>query len=244
MQWSGEGLVIGVRRHGEASVILEAMVEGRGRHLGLVRGGRSRRLAATLQPGNSVALTWRARLEDHLGAYTVELVKARAARLIEDRLQLYASQLLCDHLRLLPERDPYDLMLAAALEVLEGPSDPAGLGVGLARFELTLLEELGFGLDLSRCAVTGAREGLTHVSPKTGRAVSRAAARPYLDRLLPLPAFLLADVPAGPDDLAEAYALTGFFLMRHVWQARDMAEPTMRQPLVRLLTAAPAILPL
>ena len=112
MQWTGEGLIIGVRRHGETSVIAEVMVAGRGRHLGLVRGGRSRKLAATLQPGNTVQLTWRARLEEHLGTFAVELLDARAAELIADRTRLYASQLLCDHLRLLPERDPHDRLLA------------------------------------------------------------------------------------------------------------------------------------
>ena len=103
MQWSGQGLIIGVRRHGESSVIVETMVAGKGRYLGLVRGGRSSKLSATLQPGNTVQLTWRARLEEHLGTFSVELIDARAADLIADRQRLYASQLICDHLRLLPE---------------------------------------------------------------------------------------------------------------------------------------------
>jgi DNA repair protein RecO (recombination protein O) len=241
MQWTGEGLLIGVRRHGETSVIAEAMVAGRGRHLGLVHGGRSKRLAATLQPGNSVQLTWRARLEDHLGVFTLELIAARAAGLIGDRRRLYASQLLCEHLHLLPERDPHDVLLAAALAVLDGPVTAAGLGVALARFELTLLEELGFGLDLSSCASTGATEDLTHVSPRSGRAVSRAAAEPYLDRLYRLPGFLVADEPAGPGDIADAFALTGHFLAQHVWGARGMRPPAVRDMLVPLVTENAAI---
>ncbi|HHY49354.1 MAG TPA: DNA repair protein RecO, partial [Alphaproteobacteria bacterium] len=149
MQWSAEGLIIGVRRHGETSVIAEAMVEGHGRHLGLVRGGRSRKLAATLQPGNLVQLTWRARLEEHLGTFAVELTQARAADLIANRTRLYASQLLCDHLRLLPERDPHDRLLGMAVHALDPDRSELSIGAALVSFELTLLEELGFGLDLS-----------------------------------------------------------------------------------------------
>lgn len=231
MEWSGEGLLIGVRRHGETSVIAEAMVLGRGRYLGLVRGGRSRKQAATLQPGNSVQLVWRARIEDHLGSFNIELLQARAAELIADRQRLYASQLLTEHLRLLPERDPHDRLLFETLRLLDEPVD----GAALARFELLLLEELGFGLDLETCAVTGAIEGLTHVSPKTGRAVSREAAEPYKDRLLRLPTFLRARGNASPSDIADAFALTGHFLEMHVWRARGIEPPAIRNDLVEML---------
>ena len=235
MQWTGEGLIIGVRRHGETSVIAEVMVEGRGRHLGLVRGGRSSKLAATLQPGNLVQLTWRARLEEHLGTFVVELTGARAADLIADRTRLYASQLLCDHLRLLPERDPHDRLLAMAVDALDPERSKLSLGAALARFELTLLDELGFGLDLSACAVTGATEDLTHVSPKSGRAVSRTAAEPYLSKLLELPAFLVDAGDASARDLRAAFHLTGYFLDRHVWSAREMDAPPMREALIDAL---------
>lgn len=234
MEWTGEGLIIGVRRHGETSVIAEVMVEGRGRHLGLVRGGRSTKLAATLQPGNSVQLTWRARLEEHLGTFNLEVTDSRAAGLIADRTKLYACQLLCDHLRLLPERDPHDRLLGLTIRILDGT--PLETGTALARFELTLLDELGFGLDLSSCAVTGVTRGLSHVSPRTGRAVCLEAAAPYLDRLLELPAFLISDAVATPDDLAAAFALTGHFLDTHVWSARSVDPPATRSSLVSILT--------
>lgn len=238
MEWSGEGLIIGVRRHGESSVIAEVMVEGRGRQLGLVRGGRSSRLAATLQTGNSVELTWRARLEEHLGLFTrTELTDARAARLIADRTLLYASQLLCDHLRLLPERDPHDRLLGLVIRILDGNLDPLALGMALARFELTLLDELGFGLDLSSCAVSGGTRGLSHVSPRTGRAVCLPAAAPYLDRLLVLPRFLLEETSADFHDLAAAFSLTGHFLFMHVWAARSLDPPSTRAALIGLLAA-------
>jgi DNA repair protein RecO (recombination protein O) len=237
MEWTGEGLIIGVRRHGETSVIAEVMVEGRGRHLGLIRGGRSAKLSATLQPGNLVQLTWRARLEEHLGTFAIELIRGRAAEFIADRTKLYASQLLCDHLRLLPERDPHDRLLGLAVHALEGERSPLELGATLASFELTLLDELGFGLDLSSCAVTGVTEGLTHVSPKSGRAVSLAAAAPYLGRLLELPAFLIGKAAvSGPADLAAAFALTGYFLDVHVWLPRQLEPPATRDALVQILS--------
>ena len=232
MEWTGEGLLIGVRRHGESSVIAEAMVAGRGRHLGLVRGGRSRRLSPVLQPGNTIQLTWRARLEDQLGMFTVELLEARAAALIEDRTRLYLSQLVCDHLRLLPERDPHDRLLGMALRLIDGRPD----GTDLARFELAVLDELGYGLDLSQCAVTGVTDDLTHVSPKSGRAVSRAAAEPYRDRLLALPSFLTSRGNAGPSDIAAALRLSGHFLEVHVWGARQIEHPSTRDALVDILS--------
>lgn len=232
MEWTGEALMIGTRRHGEAGLIVEAMVVGRGRCLGMVRGGRSPRLAPTLQPGNSVQVTWRGRLEDHLGTFTVELLQARAADLIADRKRLYLAQTICEHLHLLPERDPHDRLLAMALNLIDHPPDAAAL----ARFELALLEDLGFGLDLERCAATGATADLTHVSPKTGRAVSRAAAEPYKDRLLKLPSFLFERGNASPDDLKAALRLTAHFLDMHFWSARRRDPPATREPLIDLLT--------
>ena len=232
MQWSGEGLLIGVRRHGETSVIAEVMVAQKGRTLGLIRGGRSTKLAATLQAGNTVQVTWRARLEQHLGTFTIELIDARAADLIADRTRLYACQLLCDHLRLLPERDPHDRLLAAAVNALD--EKPArDLAIELARFELALLDDLGFGLDLGACAVTGTTDDLTHVSPKTGRAVSREPAKPYCDRLLVLPQFLIsATAPVLPGDIVHAFRLTGHFLHMHVWEPRQIEAPAIRDTLI------------
>lgn len=232
MEWSGQGLIIGVRRHGESSVIAEVMVAGRGRHLGLVRGGRSPRMSATLQPGNDVQLTWRARLENHLGNFTIELLHARAAELIADRQKLYTCQLLCDHLRLLPERDPHDRLMSMALDILEMESP----GAALAQFEFALLDELGFGLDVFSCAVTGKTENLTHVSPKTGRAVTVEAAQPYIDKLLSLPKFLIDETEPTNTDIADAFRLTGHFLNMHVWIARQIPPASTRDHLISMLT--------
>lgn len=238
MEWSAEGLIIGVRRHGESALILEAMVPGRGRCLGLVRGGRSPKQAAFLQPGNSAQLTWRARLEDHLGTFTAEATRMRAAEMLADRQRLYLAQMLFEHLRLLPERDAHDELLSAVIALIDGEWDRTKLGAELARFEMFLLEELGFGLDLETCAVTGVHENLTHVSPKTGRAVCAEAAEPYLDRLFALPAFLAAGIDAEANDIAAAFALTGHFLDRHIWSARQIDQPATRDWLVGHLTAS------
>ncbi|WP_116654350.1 DNA repair protein RecO [Pelagibacterium sediminicola] len=235
MEWSAEGLIIGVRKHGETSLILETMIPGRGRWMGLVRGGRSPKQAAFLQPGNSALLTWRARLEDHLGMFTAEATRLRAAEMLSDRKRLYLGQLLADHLRLLPERDPHDVLLEGVVSLLDTPCSPAELGAELARFELYLLEELGFGLDLQSCAATGALDDLTYVSPRTGRAVSAQAAEPYRDRLLRLPAFLRSETEPGQGDIDAAFRLTSHFLDRHVWAARGIAPPATREWLVGVL---------
>lgn len=238
MQWTDEGIIIGTRRHGETSLIVELMTSAHGRHLGLVRGGRSRRVQPTLQPGNSVNATWRARLDGHLGHYTIEGTTQRAARLIEGATGLYGLQTLAALLRLLPERDSHPKLydgLAAILDYLDDPVIAGGL---IVRFELKLLDDLGFGLDLSECAATGGNDDLAYVSPKTGRAVSRSAGEPYHDRLLRLPAFLLeAPSEARPDAqaVAEAFHLTGYFLARHVYEPRALEPPEARAAFLSLI---------
>ncbi len=235
MQWSSEGLIIGIKKHGETSLIVEAMVVGKGRHLGLVRGGRSAKLSPILQAGNSVKIDWRARLEEHLGVFSIELIKARAAELIAKRKKLSLSALLNDHLRLLAERDPHDELLSMALSLLDSEKDDQELARDLAIFELKLLDELGFGLDIFSCAISGETVGLTHVSPRTGRAVTLEHAQPYIDRLLPLPAFLVDEVEPSLIDVKNAIALSGHFLSMHVWLARQINPPTTRDNLIKIL---------
>jgi DNA repair protein RecO (recombination protein O) len=179
MHWTDEGIILGTRRHGETSLIVELMTPTHGRHLGLVKGGRSRKHQAVLQPGNGVSATWRARLSEHLGNWTLEPVSSRAARLMSNAAGLYGVQLLAAHLRLLPERDPHPRLYTALGAILDDLADPLAAGELLVRFEVELLNELGVGLDLSRCAATGREDELAFVSPKTGRAVSREAGAPY-----------------------------------------------------------------
>ncbi len=225
MQWTDDALVLGCRPFGEAAVILEVMTRDHGRHLGIVHGGRSRRLRPVLQPGNSVVATWRARLDEQLGSFTLEADALRAGELL-------AAQ----HLRLLPERDPHPALHGAAtflLQRLTMPDVAPGLFV---RFEVMLLAELGYGLDLTACAATGAMSDLAYVSPKSGRAVSRAAGEPYRGRLLPLPGFLQAgtDVVPGTDEVRAGFDLTGFFLDAYVYRPQGIAASPERARLVAL----------
>ncbi len=244
MQWTDEGIITGTRRHGETSLIVELMTRDHGRHLGLVRGGRSRRWQPILQPGNSVTATWRARLHEHLGHFTIEPTVQRAARLIDTAAGLYGIQMLAGLLRLLPERDPHPQLyewLEAIVDILDQKSVAGAL---IVRFELKLLEDLGFGLDLDRCAATGANDDLAYVSPKTGRAVSRSAGEAYRDRLLPLPAFLLeapSATPPSAGDLGNAFRLTGYFLARHVFEPRGVEPPDARARFVALIASAQAL---
>lgn len=229
MQWSEEGIVLGVRRHGETSAIVELMTRERGRHLGLVRGGAGPRLQAVLQPGNRVAATWRARLDEHLGNYSVEGVRLRAGALLARPHALYGVVHLAALTRLLPERDPHPIVHDALELILDRIAEPALAGALVVRFELQLLAELGFGLDLDRCAVSGAGADLVYVSPKSGRAVSKSVGAPWHDRLLPLPGFLAEDHDeASGDELADAFRMTGFFLARHVFEPRGMPLPDAR----------------
>ncbi len=225
MQWTDEGIVLGSKRHGEANAILELMTRAHGRHLGLVRGGASSRLRPVLQPGNRVSSTWRARLDEHLGHYVVEGLDARAASFLPVPHALYGMTHLAALCRLLPERDPHPQIHAALEEVLDGLLDRRRAGAGVVRFELLLLAELGFGLDLSTCAASGGEDDLVYVSPKSGRAVSRQAGEPWKDRLLLLPAFLREAVAGdpSPQDVADGFVLTGFFLARHVLEPRGLS---------------------
>ena len=224
MQWTDEGIVLGVKRHGETSGILELLTRAHGRHLGLVRGGFSSRLKPILQSGNSLSATWRARLDEHLGTYTVEPVALRAANFFAAPHAIYGVTHVAMLMRLLPERDPHEGLYDALSEILGRLDDAGAAAPMVVRFELQLLAELGFGLDLTQCAATGAQEELDYVSPKSGRAVSRAAGSPYAERMLRLPAFL-REQEASPQgrDLADGFALTGFFLTRHVLEPRGAA---------------------
>lgn len=239
MEWQDEGLILSVRRHGERDVILEAMTQGHGRHLGLVRGGRSARQAPGLQPGNRVALTWRARLEEHLGQFTAEPLQSRAGLVLSDPLALHAVTHLASLLRLMPERQVHAGLYAAADGLCQLLAEPLLLGAVMVRFEITILAELGFGLDLSCCAATGSTADLTHVSPKSGRAVSAGAAAPYADRLLPLPGFLLgAALPeADPRAIEAGFRLSGYFLERHLFGPRGLDPAATRQPFLAALRA-------
>ncbi|MGZ5961868.1 MAG: DNA repair protein RecO, partial [Rhizomicrobium sp.] len=210
MEWSDDAIVLSVRPHGESSTIVEVLTHSHGRHLGLVRGGASRRAKPSLQPGNTLHLNWRARLSEHLGNFTIELARARAGDMLESREALAGLNAFSAIVgSAMPEREAHEQVFDAGNILLDAMQEDGfeHWGALFVRFETGLLEALGFGLDLSRCASTGAVDNLVYVSPRTGRAVSREAGEPYKDRLFALPGFLLGSQNITPDPAEVAAGL-------------------------------------
>lgn len=236
MDWTDEGALLSMRLHGESAAIIEVFTKDHGRHAGVVRGGGSRKMAALLQPGGQVQVAWRARLEDHLGVFTVEPIRSRAG-VLGDRLALSGLNAVCAMLRVaLPERASYPALWIATMGLLDALEVEKDWPVRYLRWELHLLDQIGFGLDLATCAVTGSRDDLAYVSPKTGRAVSRKGAGEWASRLLPLPQGMLGQGPASGQELAQGLALTQHFLNRELGQAlQGRALPEARARLLDLL---------
>ncbi|HUI20925.1 MAG TPA: DNA repair protein RecO [Methylocella sp.] len=230
MEWRDDGLILGTRKHGETSVIVEAMTRAHGRYFGLVRGGRSKRMQPFLQPGNHAEFVWRARLDEHLGTFSVEPVKLRTARLMASAEALHAVCLVAALLRLAAERDPHPALYETAMRIAGSIEKLEILPPLIVRFEAEILSQMGFGLDLEACAATGATKDLIYVSPKSGHAVSKAAGEAYKTRLLPLPAFLRGrsvEEPS-PAEIRDGFRLTGFFLARHLFGPRGETLPEAR----------------
>lgn len=243
MEWSDEGIILGVRRHGESAAIVELLTREHGRHLGMVRGGASARMRPLLQPGNSVLASWRARLDEHLGYYRLEATKMRAATLLGSSHAVYGVTHLASLARLLPERDPHEEIYQRLVLTLDDFDDFGVAAAHLIRFELAILAELGFGLDLSACAATGSTTELIYVSPKSGSAVSRSAGEPWRDRLLRLPAFLRDDEAESGNgwsgqDLFDGFELTGRFLLRNVLEPRGQSHSDARAGFINAITRA------
>lgn len=237
MEWRDSGIVLGVRRHGENAVVLEMMTRAHGRHLGVVRNGRSRTMQPVLQPGNHVDVLWRARLEEHLGEWKIEPVDLRAATYMHSAVALYGLNHLAALTRLLPERDPHPAIFDSLAVIGENLAEPPLAAPLLIRYELAILAELGFGLDLSECAATGAQDELVYVSPKSGRAVSRVAGEPWHDRLFRLPGFLGGALVEVPDwaEIEAGFTLTAYFLERHVYGPRGLPPPEARGAFIAAL---------
>lgn len=234
IEWHDEGIVLSARPHGESAAILELFTLGHGRHAGVVRGGAGRRLRAALQPGTDLAVRWQARLEDHLGTFTVEPRRARAA-LLEHRLTLAGLSSATALLALaLPERDPHPRLHAATVALLDLPPEPRAWACAYLGWELQLLESLGFGLDLTSCAVSGTTDDLAYVSPRSGRAVARAAAGEWAPRLLPLPPVMRGEGAGSPAEIATALTTTGWFITHRLLAAQGERPPPAAR--ARLLT--------
>lgn len=234
MEWRDQGILLATRPHGEANAVAEVFTALHGRHAGLVRGGASRKMAPVLQPGAQLDVTWRARLEEQMGNFTTELLRARAGPIMGDRLALLGLGAICALCRYaLPERLAYPGLYAATEALMDMLGEPGWLR-SYALWELHLLEETGFGLDLAQCAVTGASDGLAFVSPRTGRAVTTEGAGDYAARLLPLPAGLASGEPLDRAGLHAALDLSGYFL--HNWLAEAIGRP-LPEARARLLAA-------
>jgi len=230
MEWHDQGIVLARRRHGESSAIVSLFTRDHGRHVGLVRGGSGRRGAGVYQPGNIVSAGWRGRLPEHLGTFSCELIESIAARLLDDALRLGALTSACAIIEAtLPEREPHRSLYEATLDLVHSLEQP-DWAARYVHWECQALADLGFGLELGRCAVTGQTHDLAFVSPRSGRAVSREAGRAYADRLFALPSFLggpVGEVP-GPASVLEGLRITGHFLERNVLAANDRPMPAAR----------------
>ena len=238
MDWTDEGIVLSARRHGESAAIANLLTRAHGRHAGLVRGGWGKRGRALLQPGNAVHARWRARLSDHLGTFTLEPIRTAAARLFNEPLRLAALASACALADVaLPEREQHPAVHDALADLLAAlAQDAPGWAETYVRWEIRLLADLGFGLDLKTCAATGTDASLVFVSPRTGRAVSEGAAGPWRERLLPLPGFLSQEGTriSEVDSVAQGLALTAHFLERHVFQPHGRTMPAARRRLAAL----------
>ena len=243
MEWLDEAIVLSARPHGETSAVVTLLTLEHGRHAGLVRGGQNPKSRAIYQAGNRVRAHWRARLADHLGSFTCEPLASHAARLFDDPERLAAlSAAAAVSERALPEREPHPACFhgfLALLEAMEGEH----WAEAYVRWELALLAELGFGLDLTRCAAGGDNDRLAYVSPRSGRAVSLAAGEPYRERLLALPGFLIRRGDGGPAEVGQGLRLTGYFLERFVFGPQDRPLPAPRRRLAERFPDPVAVSP-
>lgn len=240
MEWRDEGVILSVRRHGETSAIAEILTAAHGRVMGLVRGGRSKQQRPVLQAGNAVQTVWRARLEEQLGTYTLEPLDLKAGAIMEEPFRLAGLATLAALSQLLPEREPHPRVYDALRIVLDAIDHDDVWPALLVRWELGLLDELGFGLDLTKCAATGSREQLVYVSPKSGKAVSAGAGEAFRDRLFGLPAFLREGGAAAPSaDVIEGLRLAAYFLDRHLFEPRGVKFPEQQDWIIRALAEKP-----
>ena len=241
IEWRDEGALLKVRKHGETSAIIEVFTAEHGRAAGVVRGGVSRKIAPILQPGSQLDVTWKARLEEHLGHFAVEPIRSRAAQVMSDRLALSGLNAVTGLLSfVLPEREAHPTLYERTIKLLDLLGQSEVWPLAYLQWEVALLDEVGFGLDLTECAATGSTEELIFVSPRTGRAVSRNGAGEWADKLLPLPPVLVGEGDAPMAEILQALGTTGHFLETHLAPSLgDRPLPEARQRLMDVLKRQP-----
>ncbi len=237
IEWRDEGILLAARPFGETSVIAEIFTSAQGRCAGVVRGGASRKLAPVLQPGVQLQADWKARLSEHLGSFTVELIRSRSATAMSNRLALAGLNAVCGLLSVvLPEREPHPKLYQSSEQLLDLLSNLDVWPLAYLQWEVELLSDLGFALDLKSCAVSGATQDLCYISPKTGRAVARTEAGEWADRLLPLPPVLAGEGDAETNDILQALDVTGYFIEKKLLTALgDVKMPIARDRLIDAL---------
>lgn len=235
MEFKDSGIVISIKKYGESAGLLEVITENHGRHMGLVRGYQSKNNKALLQPGNTLDLTWRARLSEHLGVFNFELAISRSHMLMINKIAIIVLQNMINHLKLLPEREIFNNIFHLTENTLDYLSDDSKTIENFIKWELFFLKELGYGVDLSECAVTKTKNNLKYVSPKSRRAVSKIIGDPYKDKLLEIPAFLLGDNKSNKNDLVKGLLLTEFFLKQDLYDPMELKLTSFRDSLYKLL---------
>ncbi|WP_420863917.1 DNA repair protein RecO [Algirhabdus cladophorae] len=236
MEWRDQGALLSVRRHGENAAIIDVFTAQHGRHAGVVRGATSRKVAPILQPGAQIDVAWRARLDEHIGSYSVEPVRSRAAVAMANRTSLAALNGICAILGFaLPEREPHDMLYQKSINLLDLIGNLDVLPLAYLQWEMALLEDLGYGLDLSCCAATGAMDDLIYVSPKSGRAVSRLGAGKWATQMLPLPQIMLGQGDDTTLEIVRALDTTGYFMTNGL--AKSLGNRAVPEARARLLDA-------
>lgn len=228
VEWQDDAIVLSARPHGETGAVVTLLARSHGRHAGLVQGGQSRSRAAWLQPGQQVEASWRARLADQLGNYALEPSSPYPAAVLDDALALAGLTAACAVAeQALPEREAHPAVFEGLIALIDTLATPAW-PYAYVQWELGLLREVGYGINLAACAVTGVTEGLTHVSPRTGRAVCAEAAAPYKEKLLPLPGFLCGRGEMSEQAICDGLKLTGYFLEQSVFAVHHQPLPAAR----------------
>ena len=234
IEWDDEGAVLAVRKYGETSVIADIFTSKHGRHAGIVRGGIGRKLRPALQPGSQISISWRARLEDQLGTFTIEPLRSRSAAAMGDKLALAGLNAVTALLATtLPERDPHPALYAKTIQLLDLLGHSSIWPLAYLNWEMALLDDMGFGLELGACAVSGANDRLIYISPKSGRAVAESAAGAWADRMLPLPDVMRGEGDATNTEIARALGTTGHFVENRLY--RSLGGPKVPAARARLI---------